>query len=583
VTAFSDYYRRELRLLREVASDFAQDHPSLAGLLKDPSPDPDVERILEGVAFLSGDIRRKLDDEFPEILHGLIQTICPQHLRPIPSSTVIAFEPKVNLKQTLRVPAGTHMDSTPVQGEACRFRTCFDVEVAPLQLVAANRPDLERELVGSDSVQIRLTFEAAGVALSAIKLERLRLHLAGDFAEAADLYALLNGYLRGATLEGGDGRIVHRLGADAVQPVGFGAGEALLPRPGNVLPAFGMLQDYFLLPDKYLFVDLDLSEWADRGDGSRFSITFDCKVPPFPIPRVMRERFVLHATPAVNLFIQEAEPLVLDFRELEMLIQPTGAPVSNMQIFAVERVTGIGQGATGKRDFEPFSTFAAGTRDKPVYQAALRPAIHGDGADVYLSVAFPPGEALSDREILKVMLTCTNGRLPESLMPGDIAVPTRDTPELVTFRNLTVPSPSRLPPLGKEALWHVISHLSLNYLSVVEADNLRAMLRHYIAPAGHERGQDMANGRRIDAIAGVLTTPEEYLLKGVFVRGQRIRLKVRSSHFAGEGDKYLFGNVLNHFFASCAALNTFTALEFEDSSTGDTISWPPRIGTQPLL
>jgi len=71
------YYQRELSNLRTLALEFAKAHPALAPMLAGQSNDPDVERVLEGTAFLSGLIHEKLDGDFPEIVHGLIQLIFP--------------------------------------------------------------------------------------------------------------------------------------------------------------------------------------------------------------------------------------------------------------------------------------------------------------------------------------------------------------------------------------------------------------------------------------------------------------------------------------------------------------------------
>ena len=580
---FTDYYKNEMRALRELAGEFAQANPSLAGLLQGPSADPDVERILEGVAYLSADIRRKLDDEFPEILHPLVQAVCPQYLRPVPSATIVAFTPKVNLKQTLAVAAGTHMDSVPVGNAPCRFRTCLDVDVAPIELAAVERPDLAADAVQGDGIQIRLRIRTLGVGLSSIRLPRLRLFLAGDLGESADLYALLNSHLEDIRLEaaGAPGRV---LPASALKPAGFDPEESLLPRNVTSLPAFGVLQDYFLFPEKYLFLDVDLSDWTDRGDGSEFTLTFQCRVPSFQLPQLSPERFVLHATPAVNLFSHEAEPVVIDHREAELLVQPSRGPGGETpQVFTVDRVEGIARGSSARRSYRPFSAFLAEKRDAPVYQTAFRRSRTGDGLETVLSIAFPPSTDLVEREILKLDLTCSDGVRPESLLAGDIRVPTRDTPELVTFRNLTAPTPSRLPPVGEDALWHLVAHLALNYLPVADMANLKTLLHHYVPAGGRERSREMANAKRIEGITGLYVTPDECLFGTSFIRGQALRVGVRADHFSGTGDRYLFGAVLNRFFASCAALNTYTALTLEDSASGETMQWPPQLGTQPLI
>lgn len=580
---FTEQYKQELRMLRTLAGQFAEQHPSLAPLLRGPSADPDVERLLEGTAFLTADVRRKLDDEFPEILHALAAVVCPQHLQPVPASTIVAFTPRTNLKQTLKVAAGTHLDSVPVNGEPCRFRTCYGVDVAPLRVVDV--AEVARPQGSGGLVEIRLSLEAKDVALDSLKIDKLRLYLGGELTEAMDLYALLTQQLREIHVEAGNRLNV--LPASAIRPVGWGEGEQLLPRPRNSLPAFGALQDYFLFPEKYLFLDLDLSGWSARG-GQRLEIGFHCETGSVPLPPLGRERFVLHAAPAVNLFAHEAEPLMLDHRQAELLLRPSGnqggaggqgGQGGQMWIFSVDAVEGIARGAGGKRLYRPFSAVADGSQ--PVYQTAFRPSVLSEGADTYLAVALPPQQPLADREILKVLLTCCNGNQPENLLPGDIRVPTRDTPELVDFTNLTAPTPARRPPLGSELMWQLIGHLSLNYLSLADASNLRSLLRHY-AGAG-DRARDLANHRRIDAITDLQVSPDERLHAGAFVRGQQLSLRWRADRFAGEGDKVLFGSILNRFFASCAAINSFTALSAEDSASGARIQWPAMLGTRPLI
>ena len=54
-------------------------------------PDPHVERLVEAFAFLSATSVRKLDDDFPELTHSLLELFWPYHLRPIPSMALLEF------------------------------------------------------------------------------------------------------------------------------------------------------------------------------------------------------------------------------------------------------------------------------------------------------------------------------------------------------------------------------------------------------------------------------------------------------------------------------------------------------------
>ena len=129
---FNRYYQDELAYLRELGKEFAQAYPALAPMLADRGGDPDVERLLEGFAFLTGRIRQKLDDELPELILAVAQLLFPQLVRSLPSASILELTPLQNaLREARMVPAGTEFDSTQVDGVRCRFRSSVDCELVP--------------------------------------------------------------------------------------------------------------------------------------------------------------------------------------------------------------------------------------------------------------------------------------------------------------------------------------------------------------------------------------------------------------------------------------------------------------------
>src|SRR5512136_1986079 len=88
---FNEYYQDELFFLREMGKEFAESHPALAPYILEAGSDPDVERLLEGFAFLTGRIRQKLDDELPELTHTLLGLLWPHLVRPVPSLSILEF------------------------------------------------------------------------------------------------------------------------------------------------------------------------------------------------------------------------------------------------------------------------------------------------------------------------------------------------------------------------------------------------------------------------------------------------------------------------------------------------------------
>ncbi|CAG0934777.1 hypothetical protein RHDC3_03078 [Rhodocyclaceae bacterium] len=572
------HYQEELARLKELGAEFAQKHPALAPMLGGPSADPDVERLLEGVAFQTALLRQKLDDDFPELVHDMVRLVAPHYLRPIPATTIVAFEPKPSLVQSQTVPAGTSLASVPVEGTRCLFRTTGPVEVHPLTLLDASF-DQPAGKPPALTLQLALT----GLTLDQWTPRSLRLFLAAEQAEAAELHLLLSRSVSRIILtpaEGGRGAV---LPPKAIRAAGFDAVEPLIPYPPHAFPGYRLLQEYLVAPRRFFFFDLTgWEQWTGRGTGGRFNVTFELRAAPSQAPRISRESFALFATPAINLFPHDADPIPLDHRKERHLLRPAELPLGHAEIFSVDRVVAFDRGASREYPLSPFEQFRTPITGRPTYHTTITVSPFKAGCDVRLALAYPPGSAPLEGTTLSVSLTCTNGRLPESLRVGDVVEPTRDVPVFASFRNITPITPSAPPPLGANLLWRLLSAIPVNRLSVAHADNLRECLALYLFP-GFERTLLAANQRRIDGIERVTTRHADRIVRGAPMRGVEIRIDVRGDHFAGPGDLFLFGSVLDEFLAGSATLNTFTRLTIRETVRGEEYQWPPRAGYQPLL
>jgi len=574
------YYQKELAYLRELGVEFARAHPAIAPMLSGQTTDPDVERLLEGVAFLNGMLRQKLDDEFPEIAHSLMELICPHYLRPVPATTLIAFQPKPTLKQSQSIPAGIQIGSVPVEGTSCLFRTSYDVEIHPLSITGAgfSHPS-------GQAPRITVSLELNGLNLSQWNLNRLRFFIGGDYASGTDVYLLLCNHLKQITL-----RPLHEgasctLDAGCLKQVGFGKENSLIPYPSHAFPGYRNIQEYFTVPQKFLFIDIEgWEQWRGRGKGARFEIVFELQETPFGSPRIGNDSFVLFVSPAINIFPHEAEPVMLDHRQEQYQVRPSGSNREHYQVYSVENVTGYIHGTAKERAYVPFDCFRSGLESDPVYHISKRRSSVHDGFDVYLSVAYPKDAgAFPVSETLSIDLSCTNASLPGRLQTGDINQPTSSSPEFVDFRNIMRPTPNVPPPLGSNLLWHLISHLSLNYLSLTEAENLRALLGLYIFPEGRDQAVTLAHRKRISGIDSVGSRASHRLVSGFVMRGQDIELQLRLDHFASPGDLFLFGCVLDHFFGGYTSLNSYSRLIIRENTRGYRYQWKPRIGHRHLL
>lgn len=585
---FNRYFQEELSHLRDLGKEFSRAHPALAPMLAGATPDPDVERLLEGVAFLTALLRQKLDDEFPELINELMQLIWPHYLRPIPSTTLIAFTPKPSLRQLMTIPPEVQIASVPVEGTSCLFRTSYEVEVHPLTLLEATfiQPSGQPPL-------IKLLFETKGMKLSDWQPKVMRLYLGGDYPDASDLYLLLRRHLRRIHIKPLEKGKSCLLGPENLKPVGFSDREALIPYPSHAFPGYRILQEYFISPQKFLFLDLTGWErWEERGGGSRFEVHFELSDLPFSAPRIKKDHFVLSVTPAINLFPHEADPIQIDHRMTKYLIRPSGSNPEHYQVYSVQHVVGYIQGTAQERQYVPFEVFNPDPHTHPVYRITIRQSPLREMFDLFLSIAYPPGIGSPPSETLSIQLLCTNGALPENLRLGDISVPTSSSPESVEFKNILPPTISLLPPLegkkedgkgGENLRWRLLAHLFLNYLSLSRPENLKALLEQYIFSGSRNRTQTLANRKRIEGIEGLEARVSDRLVSGILMRGQEIDLKLRQEKFASQGDMYLFGCILDHFLGNYASLNHFTRLTVQEVVKGETYQWPARIGDHPLI
>ena len=576
---FRHYYNEQLRNLRELAKEFSGAYPSLAPMLAGQSPDPDVERLLEGVAFLNGMLHEKLDDEFPEIIHGLTDLVFPHFLRPLPSVTLMAFTPKPSLKKAFTVKAGAQIASKEVKGTSCLFSTVSDLDVHPLELTGA-------EYIQGDghTGSIKLSLQLQRMPLDSWNPSCLRFHLAGAFSESADLLMLLLLYTESIEITPEEEGGTCRLGPESLHPGGFDRQEQLLPFPERTFLGYRILQEYFLFPQKFMFLDLKMQDnWKNKGKGNGFTIAFRLGKFPFAPPKVRKESFLLHVVPAVNLFKMDAEPVSVDQKHEEYGLYPASENRRNYEIHSIDQVVGIRPGSVAQREYAPFEYFHDQTTASPVYEVRRRPSKIGRDLDVSIALLYPGRVERYDRETLSIALTCSNDALPEHLGPGDISIPTSTSPELLTFHNILTPAPSVQPPLGSNKLWQFLSHLSLNFLSIASLENTRELLNLYIFPEERDKSRVASNIRKVEGLAGLEKQASQRLVEGYMMRGTDIRLKMRQDHFSSIGDMFLFGSVLDYFFGVYSGMNTYTMLAVEETITGNVYSWKPRIGDRFLF
>ena len=516
---FNTYYQQELAFLREMGREFAAAHPSVAHMLEGSGADPDVERLLEGVAFLTGRLRQKIDDELPELFQSLMSLLWPHYLRPVPSTSILQFQPiPGQVTDVMRVERGTEVESVPVDGTACSFRTCYDVDLMPVQLEQATL-----DLPMAADAQLRLVLRGSGnVKLGQLNLRRLRVFLADELVRASSLYLWLNRYARYVELRNPDNDRTIRLDHRAIRPAGFAENEALLPYPAHSFTGYRLLQEYFTCPTKFFFVDFtELDRAAQLELDNRLEIIVPFSRRTEDNLRIERDSVRLFCTPIVNLFPHSADGIRVDHTRTEYRVRPStsGSPPEHFEIYSVDRVVGLVQGDADRRDYPPLHAFqhvgGTGTSGAIFHQAHLYDAVVGEGTDTTISfVSADEKHVVPPTETISIDITASNRNLASRLRIGDVNVGTTSSPEFARFRNITPLTRSLRPPLGKGLHWRLISHLALNYLSLKNVESLRGILELYNYQALYDRQAARQNILRLEGLIAIQARPVERLLHG---------------------------------------------------------------------
>ncbi len=597
---FLNYYERELTFIREMGAEFAKKYPKIAGRLllePDKCEDPHTERLIEAFAFISGRIHKKIDDEFPEITESLLSIVYPHYINPIPSMSVVRFE---SLKQSIspvgyRIDRNTTLYSKPISGTPCRFRTCYPITLWPVEVVSAGLRDPNTPVKGAQqAILIQLkTFN--DLSISELDWGSLRFFLNGPGQHVYHLYELLFNNVCHVECESTNSQGIKErisLVPDDIEPVGFDSDEAIIPYPLRSFPGYLLLFEYFCFPEKFLFFDLNgLNKFRhlDLNDSLDIWIYLDRNAKSNLV--INKDTFCLNATPVVNLFKRIAEPIQVEQRKTEYHVIPDIRRQEATEVFSIDRVTSSSVASSGKgADFKPFYSLrhhlgeddGHGRRAFWHIQRRASGRKGDDGTEAFLSFAdlnFKPADP--GVEILTVHTTCTNRDLPARLPFGD---PSGDfdmetAAPVLRINSLIKPTPARRPSLGGALQWRLISHLSLNYMSIVQGgkDALREILRLY------DFDNSPATRQQID---GIVSLQSRYVTKRIgqsFCRGVQITIEFDEDKFVGTG-LFLFTCILERFLGQYVSVNSFSQMVARTVQKKEALrQWLPRSGNQILL
>ncbi len=588
-------YNDELAALRRRASRFAEQFPKIAGRLRlgdDVADDPHVERLVQSFAYSAARVRQKLDDELPELTDGLLETLYPHYLAPIPSMSIVRFQPADTLATLSTVPRHAEMLAEPISGEACRFRTSQPVEIAPVTLESAALLGLPLKApqlpAGGAAACLRLTVRTNGNAgvggIETTGLKRLRFHVASPWRKASALLELIVNHAVGVALaRHADDPDAIFMPADAVRQAGFAEDETILPYPASSFVGYRLLTEFFAFPQKFLFFDVF---GLDRFRGEKLDIYIYLDEADQALERsVEAADFELFATPVVNLFRQACEPIVIDGTRTEYRLLPDSRRQHTREIYAVDSVRLSARRGGDEVACEPFFSRSLRGKSGSIYwQTSRRFDADDRTGDIDIAFVDEGRHALGPRDLVaSIDAVCLNRDLPTRLPFGGGHPRLQLASGHEAVGGLAALSPPTQPIRLVESegrAWRLMSHLQLNHLSLFDRDGgaLKDILSLYAFRDAPE------TKLLIDSICGLDARPSTArLANGGMVPGLDIAVDFDPATI-DRPSAYLFGAILDRFFSLYASINSFTRLTVSIKGRSSPVArWPARAADRPLL
>jgi type VI secretion system protein ImpG len=286
----------------------------------------------------------------------------------------------------------------------------------------------------------------------------------------------------------------------------------------------------------------------------------------------------------------------------------------DFEIYQLSSVTGYGETPDQERRFLPF--YQARDTDLETgafYTVQRAPRLFSDrerltgrrssyaGTDVFVSIVDADmAPCPTDLRQLGVRAWCTNRHLPIQMVKGigrsdfsmDLSAPVK---AIRVILGPTVPHPSMVlagqnqdnPQVASGRFaWRLISHLSLNYLSLQDlgkdtgAEGLREILKLYADPG------DRQVLKQIDGLRGIKFAPVVRRVQTpgpiTFARGLEITLLFDEAAFEGQG-VFVLGAVLEQFLAKYVSLNSFTETVITSQQRKEIMRWPIQMGRRSTL
>ncbi|MFP3089610.1 type VI secretion system baseplate subunit TssF [Treponema sp. TIM-1] len=591
-----DYYRDNLSYLRNLAAEFAAEFPKIAGRLglgEFECEDPYIERLLEGTAFLSARVEKKLDEGYRNLLESVLNSVAPNALYPIPAGAVVELAPNYRDEQVRSgavLGAGTRLDALiPTINTPCTFSTMEDAVISPLavgeaEYVTRSLSDFDiNNPQGLAGLRIKLVTAAGPLAAFP---DRLTFYI--NLAEA-DASLLLRQIMHETVAlyirRGETDRFVPFSGVTFDMPLA--AGVKLFPDQirGHAL-GLRILQNFLAFPGFFKFFTLSNlgGAFASAVNSVEFLLVFKRREPS--LVSLKASSLKLNCVPVVNLLAKRADRVSIEKEAYQFHIVPDRSAPRDYEVVYVQRLEFFNEQneslflADNFYEDNPLAektkkNFFSQHRRKSLVNPRLTQRSSYSGAELFVSFS-GQDKKLEDVYQFAAETICTNRDLP-LLLPPETYLSSHD-PFLNGGNFMTRPTRplSSLFERGGASDFSKLSHLVFNLSALLwqngkfPLEALRTLLGSYQIRSGEE------TERMLEGLVSLESenTAFRFIKKGAvfFEVGWKVSFTLDETAYAGIGH-YIFGRVLAELLMSFSPINTLLEIHFFTKQSGRIAVW----------
>lgn len=333
------YYRKEMEILQEEGKAFAEQYPEIAHFLNMDdikNPDPTVERILEGVAFLNSKIKQQIDSDYPEISESLLALISPQYLLGYPHHAIVEMNVDQGLiKNNTYLPSKTlirtEADGIVDHSSCLTYSTMGNLKLDIIELKIQS----DNEIGNQNYLDLAL-LTPKGFENINISVDNIRIYIENSDNDVAYLlrYYLLYYLSKVEVINDG---IQHTTPA-AFKKVDLDYVDSYEDR-GEYNEGYHKLLEFFNFKEGSLFVDLinlDKNLLISKSGKVVLRLYFSKNFPQNT--SIPKDIFRLNCVPIVNLFPIDIKPIQILNTHTEYWLLPESNFDNSIYVYDVKNV-----------------------------------------------------------------------------------------------------------------------------------------------------------------------------------------------------------------------------------------------------